>query len=226
MKAVRIILSALVILLVPFVLIMTAVRVVMTPLYPQIEYRMPYFPDDPYGFTRQERLTYSRYAIDYLFNNEDIYYLGDLTFPDGTPQYNERELGHMVDVKVLVQQMLRYWGLAILVMIAIGLFAWRAGWLGNFWKALSQGGWLTIGLMFAVLTFVILSFRALFTGFHLLFFEGDSWLFYYSDTLIRLFPMTFWRDGFILVGGLTALGAILLGWFGNKAYLRSPSPRE
>jgi uncharacterized membrane protein len=44
-----------------------------------------------------------------------------------------------------------------------------------------------------------------FTLFHALFFEGDSWLFLNSDTLIRLFPIRFWQDAFLL-GALIALG--------------------
>ena len=44
-----------------------------------------------------------------------------------------------------------------------------------------------------------------FAGFHSLFFEGDSWLFLYSDTLIRLFPLRFWQDAF-LSAALIALG--------------------
>jgi integral membrane protein (TIGR01906 family) len=47
------------------------------------------------------------------------------------------------------------------------------------------------------------SFSFVFVGFHLIFFEGDTWLFLYSDTLIRLFPTRFWRDVFIFVIALT-----------------------
>jgi integral membrane protein (TIGR01906 family) len=59
------------------------------------------------------------------------------------------------------------------------------------------------------LTAVLVDFDGLFTAFHHLFFEGDTWLFYYSDSLIRLFPMRFWRDAFILTGGITILLALI-----------------
>jgi uncharacterized membrane protein len=54
-------------------------------------------------------------------------------------------------------------------------------------------------------------FFTFFAGFHSLFFEGNSWLFLFSDTLIRLFPIRFWQDAFlfaalIALGGGTALG--------------------
>ncbi len=37
--------------LIPFALIMLGARLLMMPVFPEIEYRMPGFPDDPYGFT-------------------------------------------------------------------------------------------------------------------------------------------------------------------------------
>jgi len=76
----------------------------------------------------------------------------------------------------------------------------------------ARGGWLTAGLLGMILLLSIVSFQALFTNFHLVFFEGDSWLFYYSDTLIRLFPIRLWQDVFIVFGVSTLAGGILLGW--------------
>ncbi len=93
------ILSWLVAILVPLALIGLGLRVLLTPLFLQIEYNMPYFPPDEYGFTKEDRLKWAPYALDYLVNSADISYLGDLKFDDGTPLYNERELSHMEDVK-------------------------------------------------------------------------------------------------------------------------------
>jgi hypothetical protein len=53
--------------------------------------------------------TGASYRLDYLVNDADISFLSDLEFEDGTPIYNQRELEHMHDVKVLVQQMLAAW---------------------------------------------------------------------------------------------------------------------
>jgi uncharacterized membrane protein len=49
-----------------------------------------------------------------------------------------------------------------------------------------------------------------FAGFHSLFFEGDSWLFLYSDTLIRLFPLRFWQDAFLWAAVIALGGAFAL----------------
>ena len=63
----------------------------------------------------------------------------------------------------------------------------------------------------ALAFFASVSFWQFFTLFHRLFFQGDSWLFEYSDTLIRLFPLRFWQDVFLSVMGLILIFGLLLG---------------
>jgi len=84
------------------------------------------------------------------------------------------------------------------------------------WAAASKGGWLTLGLIGAILAAVVISFDALFTAFHKVFFVGDTWLFYFSDTLIRLFPMRLWQDAFIFMGIITVAVALFFAIYGNK----------
>jgi uncharacterized membrane protein len=55
----------------------------------------------------------------------------------------------------------------------------------------------------------------LFTAFHAVFFEGDTWLFQFSDSLIRMFPLRFFQDVFIILGVLTLLGGVGL-WLLTK----------
>jgi integral membrane protein (TIGR01906 family) len=197
-------------------LIMTAVRLLITPVFPQVEYRTPNFPPDSYGFTAEDRLHWSRLAIDYLLNDAGIQYLGDLKFDNGTPLYNERELSHMLDVKVLVQNMIVWWYILLAFFVVVAVAAWRFHLLKDLGLALSRGGWITIGLVAAILVAVAISFDTLFTDFHRIFFTGDTWLFLYSDTLIRLFPMRFWRDGFIAMGGFTIVTALIAAFFGKR----------
>lgn len=216
MKRLYAVLSIVVTAIIPFFLLITAIRVMVTPLYARIEYNSPGFPEDTFGFTKQERLYWSEFAINYLVNDSDISYLGDLRFPDGQPLYNQRELSHMVDVKNLVQAAYRAWWVMLAVLIGLGVWAWRGGWSGQYRRGVWRGGWATLGLIFAVLVAVAISFQALFTQFHRLFFTGDTWIFEWSDTLIRLFPMRFWRDAFILVGAVTISGALLCILGGRK----------
>lgn len=209
MKRLYAVLSIVVTAIIPFFLILTAIRVMITPLYARIEYNSPGFPEDSFGFSKEERLYWSEFAINYLVNDSDISYLGDLRFPDGQPLYNQRELSHMVDVKILVQAAYRAWWVMLAVLVGLGVWAWRGGWSGQYRRGVWRGGWATLGLIFAVLVAVAVSFQALFTQFHRLFFTGDTWIFEWSDTLIRLFPIRFWRDAFILVGVLTICGALV-----------------
>ena len=98
MKTIYRILSLIVTLLIPLALLFLGLRLLLTPAFLQLEYRMPGFPDDSYGFTLEDRLHWSRYAVEYLVNDSGIEYLGNLIFEDGSPLFNERELSHMLDV--------------------------------------------------------------------------------------------------------------------------------
>ena len=209
------ILSWLVAILVPIALIGLGLRVLLTPLFLRIEYNMPYFPPDTYGFTKEDRLKWAPYALDYLINNEDISYLSDLEFDDGTPLYNERELSHMDDVKRVTQGALRVWYAALALLLLLGAWAWFGGWRPAYRLGLQRGGWLMVGLAVTIGLIVVVGiainpdvFWNFFAGFHSLFFEGDSWIFLYSDTLIRLFPIRFWQDAFLWAAVIALAGGI------------------
>lgn len=196
--------------LIPITLLLTTTRLVLTNTFVQAEYRMPNFPADVYGMTMQERSQYAPIALNFLLNDEDISYLAQQTFADGSPQYNDRELRHMLDVKDLTQTVLFVWQASLFLLLAITLWAWRSAWLEEFKLMLSRAGKFTLYLIGSVLLFAALSFNTFFTQFHGLFFDGDSWLFLFSDTLIRLFPIRFWTDVVFFIGGITILGAFYL----------------
>ena len=218
------ILSWLVTLLIPLALIGLGLRLLLTTTFLKIEYNMPYFPPDEYGFTKEDRLKWAPFALEYLVNNAEISYLGDLKFDDGTPLYNERELSHMADVKRVTKGALNVWYGSLAVLAALGAWAWFGGWWQEYRLGLMRGGWLMVGLAVAVGLIVVLGiainpnvFWNFFAGFHSLFFEGDTWLFLYSDTLIRLFPIRFWQDAFLLAA-VIALGGGLGLAFGLKRF--------
>jgi len=213
-------LSWLVAVLVPLALIGLGLRVLLSPLFLKIEYNMPYFPPDTYGFTKEDRLKWAPYALEYLVNSSDISYLGDLKFEDGSPLYNERELSHMEDVKHVTRNALNVWYITLSLLTLLGIWSWRGDWTQAYRQGLMRGGWLMVGLAIAIGVIAVIGiainpdiFFKFFTVFHRLFFTGDSWLFLFSDTLIRLFPIRFWQDAFlwaavIALGGGTALGLV------------------
>jgi len=198
--------------LAPVVLVLTGVRLLLTPVFVQLEYRTPNFPADFFGFTMEDRLHWSRLALDYLLNDAGIEYLGDLRFDNGQPVYNERELGHMIDVKMVVQQALIVWYVSVAGLIGLGLWAWFGDWWGHFRKGLVRGGRLTILLVGVIILFVLAAFGVFFVAFHEVFFDPNTWTFAYSDTLIRLFPERFWRDAFLVIGLIAVLGGAVLAF--------------
>ena len=189
-----------------------SILVLLSPVFMNLEYQRPGFPPDQYGFTMQERLAFGNQTRRYLISNMSLADLEDLRFKDGEPIYMQRELKHLEDVKIVLKGVLNIFWMAVIIIVLGTVYArYQAWWIG-YKRALSRGGWLTTGLLGTILLLSIVSFQSLFTNFHLIFFEGDSWLFYFSDTLIRLFPIRFWQDVFLFFGISTLTGGILLGW--------------
>jgi integral membrane protein (TIGR01906 family) len=211
MKTLERILAWLITILVPFALTFVGLRLLLTPVFPQVEYRTPGFPADDYGFTLQDRLHWSTISIDYLVNNADISYLGNLTLPDGSALFTKDELSHMRDVKGVIQPVLWIEYTIWLLGLGLGLWARFGGWWQEYLRGLKRGGWLTLGLVVVLGILAATSFWQFFTVFHELFFKGNSWLFPTSDSLIRLFPLPFWEDAFLFAGVLDVLGGLALG---------------
>ncbi|MCX6064395.1 MAG: TIGR01906 family membrane protein [Chloroflexi bacterium] len=210
MKKIQPLFSILVTLLIPLAIIMLGVRLLMTPFFLDVEYRMPGFPEDAFGFQLKDRLQWSKPSVEYLVNGAEINFLADLKFDNGISIYNERELSHMHDVKDVVQTLLKVWYVDLVVLGLLGLWAWRGNWLSDFLLGMKRGGFLTIGLLVAMAAFAATSFWQFFTWFHSLFFSGDTWLFEFSDTLIRLFPIRFWEDAVAYIGGFSIIVGLIL----------------
>jgi integral membrane protein (TIGR01906 family) len=192
------------------VIVLTAIRVALTPLFISIEYRLPGFPPDEFGFTTEDRLYWSDYSIDYLLGRISHQDLTDTQLKDGTPLFNQRELAHMLDVRILTQQVLLIWKVILLLLLTLTIVSIRSNMSRVLVDSIKRGALLTILIIFTVLLYLAINFNQLFTQFHQLFFEGGTWLFYLSDNLIRLFPLRFWRDIFIFIGGLSLLISLSL----------------
>jgi integral membrane protein (TIGR01906 family) len=130
--------------------------------------------------------------------------------PDGTPLFNQRELAHMLDVRILTHQVLLVWRFFLLLLSTLIILAVTTNRSRVLVDSLKRGALLTIFIIFTVLLYLAINFNQLFTQFHQLFFESDSWLFLLSDNLIRLFPLRFWRDIFLFIGGMSLLMSVSL----------------
>lgn len=203
-----VVLGAILTLIYPILTVLIMVRLVMSPLFLQIEYNRSGFPDDYYGFTREDRLTYAPYALDYLINGEPLTYLSDLTFADGSPLYNARELEHMDDVQAVTRTAFLVAILSGLAALAITIYLARMM-RNTLIRALRRGAVILLVILASIIILVIANWDRFFTLFHQLFFAEGTWVFLYSDTLIRLFPEQFWFDAAITIGGLSALVAVI-----------------
>jgi integral membrane protein (TIGR01906 family) len=201
--------SWLVSILTPFVILMISIRILISPLFSQIEYQLPGFPEDPYGFTFEDRLRWSEPSIKYLVNSEGIGYLESLRFENGEPIYNPSELSHMEDVKAVVTGMRIALAALTVILLIFTMININKGNKHLILQSFHNGGWGILGLIGAIMILLVISFNQLFTWFHQIFFESGTWRFYTSDTLIRLFPMRFWRDAFIFVGVLSILFGVI-----------------
>ncbi len=87
------------------------------------------------------------------------------------------------------------------------ILAWRRETRAALRAGLIAGGALTITIIITLVVLIFASWDFFFDGFHGIFFEGDSWQFSTSDTLIRLFPEQFWFDAAMIIGLFTVIGA-------------------
>jgi integral membrane protein (TIGR01906 family) len=202
----------------PILLVLIGARNVMTESFLAFEYNRPGFPEDYYGITREQRLHYAPFAVEYLFNGAGVDFLANLEFPDGEPLFNARELRHMRDVKIVTQIAFAFAFINGLLALGAAIFL-RIRARDVLRKSLMQGALLTLGIVAAIILVALLNWEFFFTAFHSIFFESGTWYFLYSDSLIRLFPEQFWFDASVAIGVITVLGAVmalLASWLAGK----------
>ncbi len=199
----------------PLVLLSLNLRLVTGDWFVRWEYSRAGFPRDPFGLSTSERIRLATVCQDFLASNADISLLANLELADGEPAFNARELQHMADVQGVYQ------GVTVAGLVA-GLMWVGAGaaWVGmgtarqRLPAALLHGSLLTLGLLAVVGGFMVVGWGTFFTTFHRVFFEGDTWIFPNSDTLIRLFPIRFWIDIAATLVGLLVIETLVLGLLG------------
>src|SRR5690606_38200236 len=137
----------------------------------------------------------------------EISLLGDLRFANGTPMFSKRELQHMVDVKVVTRAAFFVLAGALIIVPLCALYLWRTRHRGQLREALLRGAIFTLGGIVAVVFGAVVAWDTFFSLFHRLFFADGTWIFYTSDTLIRLYPEKFWFDTALIIGVIVIGGA-------------------
>ncbi|MCS7286789.1 MAG: TIGR01906 family membrane protein [Anaerolineae bacterium] len=208
----RLFLSLLLAMGVFFIILLAPYPFLARPEFIRWEYARPGFPPS-FRFTPEEREKLSVATLRYVIGGEGLEYLRTLSDESG-PIYNERELRHMADVKRVASGALLALRLSLALAFLSATALWLKGWRRELILGLFAGTLLLVGFGLATGIMAFVNFDLFFTLFHRLFFEGDSWLFPYSDSLIQLYPLTFWVDAtrwWLTISGATAGVFCLLG---------------
>lgn len=142
----------------------------------------------------------------------------------GTPVLNERERGHMRDVRGVF---IGFFGVALIAVVAAGLITARRDAVGRraAWAAIRGG---SIGLVVVLVlagAVALVAFDALFEMFHQLFFAGGSYTFDpATERLVQLFPFQFWQETAIAVGVVSAVLAAVVAGVATRRLARPPDP--
>ncbi len=134
----------------------------------------------------------------------------------GQPVLNERERGHMRDVRGVFGG---FFAVALgLAVVALAVAARRRGPdRPRTWRAVRGGALALIVVLVVggVISFV--AFDALFEVFHRLFFAGGSYTFDpATERLVQLFPFQFWQETAFVVGVVCVGFAIAAAWISGR----------
>ena len=217
-------LQVVIVVAVPIVLVVMPIRVLMHPRWVLFEYGRPGFPADLFGMTLAERTRLAITGVESIVGPRGVVVLQEAQLSEGRAAFNEREVGHMQDVRVVTGNIyLAQVMLFIAAVVALAILARQIETRPTAPAALLQGAVVTAALLMALVVLVLVGFDTFFTTFHRVFFTGDTWLFNASDTLIRLYPPQFWFDAAAVIGVTTIVEAAVLGavaWRWSKAIPR------
>ncbi|MBI5305826.1 MAG: TIGR01906 family membrane protein [Chloroflexi bacterium] len=197
----------------PFLILMNVFGI-LTPNWIAFQYSRPDFPP-AFTFDAKSRLFNASESLEYVAGNrthEQFKALG---------VYDEREIKHMVDVRVVIANVRVFWVADLLLLVAALVILGRAkATRALAASGLRDGAILTIALFIGLGAFAAVGFNQFFILFHKVFFEGDTWLFNVTDSLIQFYPLPFWIATTMTLVGVTVVEAVVIGamgwWWGKK----------
>jgi len=211
---------------VPVTLIANGLRVVATDAFVRWELGRDGFPTDRFGLSDEQRTELALLGLRSIEpGSEGVVLLERATLPAGSPAFDERELTHMEDVRTLFVPLQRGRLVVILAIAILAVALARTRLRTAVPRGLLAGALATLVVAALLLPVILLGFDGFFTRFHEMFFEGDSWRFSTTDTLLRIYPERFWEDVSQLVAAITVGQALVLAplaWW----WLRAASRRD
>jgi len=193
----------------------------------RFEYDVVKLSPDRYGMSDQQRREWAEMAARFLRQGDNMSGLAALTYSDGTTAFSLREREHLQDTFMLskfVRIIAFSCGLIVFASVFFGIAARSFGFLS---RALSAGALIAGGMALCLALIVPFGFKLIFVAFHSIFFKGASWVFYDTDTLLRLFPLRFWRDAFLAYFSLVLSSGVVIflaGWLSGGKYRSDHSP--
>jgi integral membrane protein (TIGR01906 family) len=195
----------------PAFLLLTNVRLLMTTAFLRYEYARAGFPAAA-GFTPAQRMTIAQTTLAYVRGHAGLDVLQRLP-------YREKEVKHLVDVRVLTRQAFAvHWLTGGLLLLSLLFLTRTSATHPLAARSLLYGCGLTLILLGVAALVVTVNFNGFFVRFHRLFFEGNSWIFDFSDTLIQIFPVPFWFDAALGLA-LLPIGEALVVGLASYAYM-------
>jgi integral membrane protein (TIGR01906 family) len=135
----------------------------------------------------------------------------------GQPVLNEREQGHMRDVRTVFAGLYVLATISVIGLVAASRHRDRAA----TWRAVRGGA---LGLSVGVVVFGVIglvAFDQLFEAFHEIFFPAGSFTFDpATDRLVQLFPFDFWQETAIIAGVVIIGIALLVAWVAGRRATR------
>jgi integral membrane protein (TIGR01906 family) len=212
------------------IFIVNAFRVLATDTFVRHEVARGGFPPDRYGLTTAERRHLALTGLHSIVPDSDgVVLLERATLPDGSTAFDSREIRHMRDVRsrlgvAYTAQLVALIMIAVLAIVLHRSRRWRfvVPW------GLLVGSILTLMIASLAVPVILLGFDGFFLRFHEVFFNGDTWRFSNTDTLLRIYPEAFWQDvaklaAAIVVGQAVVVG-LAAGWWARRIRPVAPAP--
>ncbi len=180
-----------------------AIRILLTERYVRAAYAHVGGEEILSATQRRDLALLGLRAVDPL-RGESVAILRPVRLPGGARAFEPDELRHMRDVRAWL------WRLLVLELaVAAAAVALAVADRRRVAAALRRGGVGTLVIGAVALVAIAVDFDDVLLGFHRLLFEGDTWHFADSDTLIRVYPERFWNWTGIAIGLLVVAQALL-----------------
>jgi integral membrane protein (TIGR01906 family) len=136
---------------------------------------------------------------------------------DGVPVLNERERGHMRDVRDVFARFYLVAAGAAMVLVLLRVAARTREARARYWRRLQRTGFaVAVGTVVVGILGVVF-FDVAFEIFHQTFFPAGSYLFDpRTERLVQLFPQQFWVETTIAVGAVLIVLSLALGWLAGR----------